>query len=297
MLASSMTPGQACAAIAHACLQQITANVPGVIAGQDPEFVHQMRVALRRLRSALKIFRACLPSEVTPALKAELQWLAGLLGRLRDWDVLTGETLPRVMRSPTVGRAGKAERDLGEQIAPRRAGCALAVCRALRSRRFRLLIKLLGSVITELEQPRPATGKRKTTSNDDLRGFAIHQLKRAQKKLHVSPREVATMAAPERHAFRIAAKRLRYAVDFFSSLFSGKSVQRYTQDLAALQDALGMLNDQSVAAARLDDLQGTERAMASTRRKLSEHDVYWLGEAVKAHRRLLRQSGFWRKQA
>src|SRR5512134_61521 len=95
-LAPETSVNEAFKAIVRSCLTQLQANEDGMLEGRDPEYLHQMRVALRRLRSALGMFRAVLSREALEPPAQELKWLAAGLGPARDWDVFMGETLPRV---------------------------------------------------------------------------------------------------------------------------------------------------------------------------------------------------------
>lgn len=79
------------------CLAQVHANERGVVAGHDPSSVHQMRVGLRRLRSARDLFAPVIPA--FPGLDDELRWIASELGAARDWEVLARSTLERAAAS------------------------------------------------------------------------------------------------------------------------------------------------------------------------------------------------------
>jgi len=288
-LDAAMRPAQAFGAIAAAGLFQLTANAPGALTSDNPEFIHQMRVALRRLRSALHLFRAYLPQDLVQEGAPELQWLAQLLGQARDYDVLITQTLPRILRAPAARRAGAGERALAAALAPRRAACLAAVRKALRSRRYRALLHRLSETIRLLQQ-RETSG---VGGKADLRDFAARKLRQAQKKLRVTPKALAALPSEERHEFRIAAKRLRYAVEFFAPLFKAKPAQRYARNLADLQDALGILNDDAVALALLADLAPAPDRLPAVQARLREQDQASLEQAAAAQARLLRAKAFW----
>ncbi|HSD62075.1 MAG TPA: CYTH and CHAD domain-containing protein, partial [Burkholderiales bacterium] len=140
-LAPETAVNEAFKAIIRACLVQLQANEDGMLEGRDPEYLHQMRVALRRLRSALGMFRAVLPREALEPPAQELKWLAGRLGPARDWDVFLGETLPRV--AAPAGAAGiEAFRPAAE--ACRRRAVELARD-AVQSPRYQELLLSLGA--------------------------------------------------------------------------------------------------------------------------------------------------------
>src|SRR3989338_3521468 len=92
-----MTVEAAFRAIAWNCIGQLQDNRNRLLQGYDPELVHQMRVAVRRLRSALGLFAAAAPGIKDATVTAELRWLVGELGPARDWDVFLGEMLPQVI--------------------------------------------------------------------------------------------------------------------------------------------------------------------------------------------------------
>ncbi len=93
-IAENATTEEALAALVRGCLQQIAANAPGLLADNDVEWVHQMRIGTRRLRSCLRLVAKCAPSGELRGLVADVKWLAGILGAARDWDVFVRDTLP-----------------------------------------------------------------------------------------------------------------------------------------------------------------------------------------------------------
>jgi CHAD domain-containing protein len=97
-LAREMSVADACCTIARACLAQFEANQRGMLASADTEFLHQMRVALRRLRSAVGLFQYAIPQHAWSTGVADMRWLGRALGPARDWDVLMTERLPEMKR-------------------------------------------------------------------------------------------------------------------------------------------------------------------------------------------------------
>ncbi len=290
-LAPAMHPAQAFAAIARSCLYQLSANAPGALTAQDPEFIHLMRVALRRLRSAVKLFKEHLPAGFIERINPELRLLAGLLGEVRDWDVLLGQTLPRVLRATPDARAGSIERTLQAAIHPLREAQLTRLRRGLRARRYRVLIHDLAEIIAQLEGPKAAL----TRDCVDLAGFAAHHLKRASRKLRMPAASLEQMQSEERHQVRIAAKRLRYAVEAFVSLYTGKAARRYAEQLAQLQDALGILNDHAVALQRLATLDLPAATRSKVQRQLQTHEAPHLDDALTAYRALRKSRKFWKQ--
>jgi len=203
--------------------------------------------------------------------------------------VLVAETLPRVMRSGPQSRASTAERQISAAIHAPRIAAARAVTRALRSRRYTALLGDLAetNLLLRTSDTVGVGGK------DDLRDYAARKLGRAQSRLDLKPRELAALDAEQRHAFRIAAKRLRYSVEFFAPLFAQKRAQAYALRLAQLQNALGMLNDGAVALSLLAALPLPPRAHAQAQERLLRQQQEWMEKARAAHRQLRRARPFW----
>lgn len=241
-LAPEASVSEAFLAIVRACLVQLQANEDGTLEGRDPEYLHQMRVALRRLRSALVIFRAALPREALDAPVPELRWLTSQLGPARDWDVFMTETLPQVA-APAVASGVEAFRGLAE--ARRRRAAELARD-AVQSRRYQELLLSLGAWLAAEPWLAALPPEGLPRVHGPVAQFAREVLERQRRRLRKRGRGFARLSPQERHRLRIAAKRLRYAGEFFSALFPGKEARSHLKSLAALQDVLGALNDAAV---------------------------------------------------
>lgn len=226
------------------CMAQIESNVPGVLA-RSVEGLHQMRVGLRRLRALLDMFRDLAP--LPPELKAELDWLSGELGATRDWDVLADSTLPAISGIHTEALQAAARehaRNLHRNMlptlhSPRYTGLMLRMNAWLRGRQWR-----------------PASGLAK---DDPLARPALDGLvplvRKARKRLRKRIEALDENDALGRHRVRIAAKKARYAAEFFRDLLPEKEVKAYIKCLSRLQDRLGHLNDLAVAAKLLPVLE------------------------------------------
>ncbi len=242
-LPPAATLGDVLRAVFRNGLDQLAGNRTGVLAGDDPEYLHQMRVAVRRLRSAIRLFPAALPPEEALWLGNELTWLGGVLGEARDWDVFHEDVLtPLLAFRP--GHPGLAA--LGEAVAQRRQRASRAARAALRSPRWRALIHAL----TEWAEGR-RTGPEEQRF---VRPLAEKLLARCHRRLRRRGHHLASLPPAARHRARIAAKKLRYAVEFLASLFPPETVRPYIKRLGVLQDVLGTLNDVAVAEACLDEL-------------------------------------------
>ncbi len=260
-LSAQMRVGEGVARIVSGCLAQIQGNEAGVLAGDDPEFVHQMRVGLRRLRAALSLFS---PVIARPGCQPELKWIARELGVARDWEVLARQTLP-ALRAEGDAPAGL---DALQAAAARRAAQARRAARqALQSLRYARLQLRLGAWLQE-ERWRQA-------EEAPLGEFADKMLARCHKRLLKRGARLPRGDAAQRHATRIAAKKLRYAAEFFSGLHPAKRSRDYVHALAQVQDVLGGLNDIVTAEALFGRLvPAHEEALGPIRRWLAaRHDA------------------------
>ncbi len=222
-------------------------------AAQDvsgPEPVHQMRVALRRLRSAVTVFRRMLDCPELQAAKSGLKALSARLGPTRDWDVFLGETMPEVRA------VFPAETKLARLIAAgerRRRECHAALRDFLRSAEFRQLgIALAWLAGARSWYPALPEGADQPVSLPD---FAAGVLDRRLRKLRGTD-DISGLEAGELHALRLKAKRMRYAAEIFAPMYPGKAPRRFIHRLTAVQDALGQLNDRTTAEKLLAELGG-----------------------------------------
>lgn len=241
-LSPESTVGQAFGAILANCMRQIQGNETGVTQGADLESVHQMRVGVRRLRSALELFG---PDIACPAkLKSDLKWLAGQLGAARDWEVLADTTLAAAVEScPDEKGLRQLQLAAAEAARKNRQRAAAAVL----SVRYGRLSLMLGGWAQNgwrgSMQDAAHTGSMPT-----LKKYAAEVLARADAKLCRRGKHFSEDATPQaRHKGRIAAKKVRYANEFFETLYPSKSMRQYIKRLSTLQDWLGWLNDASVA--------------------------------------------------
>lgn len=250
-LSKKMTLEDAFRCIGLDCLAQMEANAGGVLA-RNVESLHQMRVGLRRLRALLGMFEdlAAPPA----ALSEGIAWLAGELGATRDWDVLADTTLnrvegidPAVVREAARAKAGKLHAHLLMTLdEPRFTKLMLQLNRWLRDRQWR-------------GHGAPPKG---TPLQAPVRRAVRPLLDKAEKRLGKRIAALDHTDAPARHRVRIAAKKARYAAEFFSDILAKKTVKPYVRALAALQDQLGLLNDMAVADRLLPELQHGSNELA-----------------------------------
>jgi CHAD domain-containing protein len=243
---ADMSVSSAFVTIVHSCLAHLQANELGVLSDDDIEYVHQMRVALRRLRSAISVFGAVIPQQTSADIVAQLRWLASELNDARNWDVFVAQTLPPIMQAQGdhAGLAWLQSRALDAQSASRRRARA-----AVASSRYQALLLELGAWLAAQAWSTHAVPQALATPVGE---FAAQVLEQRHKRLRKRGKHLVRLTAAERHALRIAAKRLRYCAEFFANLFAKSDVQDYVEALANLQDVLGNLNDAATTATLLD---------------------------------------------
>lgn len=212
----------------------------GALAGKEPEPVHQMRVALRRLRAILRLFRDCTGAPALLRLEAELKALAGRLGPARDWDVFLAGIGADVFAA--AGEDARLAPLLREARGAREAAYA-TLRAALEEPEFRLLALDLAEAAARPDAWRAAAPAADTA----LSGFGAALLERRWRKLKKRGRRMEALDLAAFHALRIEAKRLRYAAEIFAPLWPGKAARRFLRRLARLQDAMGLANDAEVA--------------------------------------------------
>lgn len=224
----------------------------------DTEYIHQMRVATRRLRTVLSMARRREDHALTAHLLAETGWLGRALGPARDWDVLVEETLPACAAAH--GAPSGYLRLLADAAEARRRARAAAVAAVASPRYGELVIDLLAW----LELPPPPGRKGAAAS--------------AREQLERRHRSVLRLGQPEvlvndeaRHRLRLACKKLRYAAESLAPAFGPRAGSRYITALSQMQKSLGGLNDAAVAGVRLDSLPAgrAERARRAVKTHLN----------------------------
>ncbi len=247
-LTRQATTARALRAVVAQGLAVLTANIEMLLQYDDPEYLHQSRVALRRVRSAMRLFDRA-HRDVPQSLADELRWFARALGEARDWDVIADETLPSLAEGvdqglirPLVAKANQRRRRAREKIR-----------KAAQTPRYAALV-LNGE--RWCMTPAPAAA-------ESLAVAATPALQSAAKKLFKAAHFFAALTPERRHQVRILAKRLRYALDLFSVALPKQATERYIDALSELQDVLGLLNDASVAKTVLPQLSKSTRLRKS----------------------------------
>ena len=237
-LTDSLSIAQASQLIVTSGLEQIQANEDGVLAGGDGEYLHQMRVGVRRLRACFAMLRRVVPAARLDPVRAELKWLNARLGSARGWDVFVREMLPQFKRSLGAGATDDALEALGRAAAARGERAQRLARSALRSQRVSRLLLELGRIAAGGGLVFDGEGTRMPA-----RVFTATLLQRRCER--VLARGVARKcdSAAALHALRIAVKKLRYAVEFFGGIYPAHAVKDFRDPLLKLQDCLGTIND------------------------------------------------------
>lgn len=297
LLDDEMTAANAFVAIAHSCLRHMRLNEDILLDRRDAEVLHQTRVALRRLRSAMSVFGDIANDEQAPVLRAELKRLSEPLGVARNLDVFLTETLPRerVKRPDEVGLL-----NLETQLEVRRTEAYVRVDAMLRSPEWR---RLLLDLVTWLHAGAwldPADKKAAIRLNQPARSFAVTELEKRRRQLKKRGRKLARITDEARHDLRITAKKLRYGSEFFALLFSvkkeGKRHAAFVSALKDLQDHLGALNDISTGRELVSDLSGHSAVFAAglTAGDIDATSGPLLLKASLSRKALLKMRPFWR---
>jgi inorganic triphosphatase YgiF len=246
-LSPAMPPFEAFRCIAMSCLEHLQQNHHGALTRDDPEYIHQMRVATRRLRAALRLFAPVLPDQLAGSLRTPLTALMTHLGRARDLDVLLTEIANPVLAAlPDEPRLPALAGDITNRryVARQQALALLAAPDYGRT--------LLAAL--ETLHPVPAGDG----AAIPLRTFARDRLRRLRTKLRRLAAAADLQDPASLHALRIGVKRLRYALEFFAPLAPDGAFSRVLQRLAGVQDTLGQLNDLANAGALLMDCAGDD---------------------------------------
>lgn len=234
-------------------------HAPAAIAGTTPEGVHQIRVAIRRLRSLLKVFRSACDGAALREFDAGLKALATLLGPARDWDVWLGgqgaelaAALPEEPRlPPLLAAAGKAREAAYAALRPALEGAPLR----------RLAWQAVALIETRpwRDEPDPEAEARRA---EGLPDFAARVLDRRWRRIAEAGAEIEALPDAEFHALRIEAKRLRYAAELFAPLWGRRKAKRFLARLADVQEEFGLANDAVVARALMARLAAGRPALA-----------------------------------
>jgi inorganic triphosphatase YgiF len=262
------------------------------IAIDNVEYLHQLRVALRRLRVLLRMAESVCADEQLSGLRNDVAALCITLGRIREWDVFIAQTVqPMCVRMlqdtglQAMLTASKQKRDT----------CYIALHSDAQARELqRLLLRFSIWMHGQYWQRHEWIGLH-------ARDFAASYLTELAGQFEQSGENLASFDAAKLHAMRIQAKKLRYCAEFFASLYGKNKSEQYLSALSAVQEVLGQINDDAVANRLLDDL-------AKAQPMLEHQDTIALGRGWVARdlsqqlrvlqdsvRHFMRQQRYWEK--
>ena len=257
-LAKAMTPAAALDAVLRSCLAQISVNASQIASGRHaPEHTHQLRVGLRRLRTALRFFDGARLADAVDAatrepLAVDAAMLFRQLGQARDRAAVAEPLAIELARAlAAVGQSGEPPRlpPSAEEVDP------TALVR--QSVAQRLMLNLISRVQGDEPTAAPTTAASQQVAADavapkpslPLRQRFAKRLNRWHRQVLVDAQAFETLDDEGRHRLRKRIKRLRYAAEFAARLFDERAVRGYLKSLRALQERLGTVNDVAVGIA------------------------------------------------
>lgn len=265
----SLPVGEVAYAVMREQFEVFLKHEPGTRIGEDPEELHDMRVASRRMRAAMKVFEAALPVR-SKKLRADLKWIAGILGEVRDLDVQLEELEGWISEVIPDDREPLGE--LRGVLEGRRERARKAMLRVLDSRRYERFVEACGAFLKR------GPSRRSKEARRPVLAVGPEVLRRYYRKVRKAGDGISEdSSAVEYHELRKKGKRLRYALEFLSKVY-GKPARDLRGALKSLQDVLGDHQDAEVAIAHLRELVPEK----GRRRALSPRTVFVMGTV--AHR-------------
>ena len=244
-----LSPVDAFRDLAASGLRHWQANLAGAAAGDDPEFVHQLRVSQRRLRALLSLFAPALPAGMVGQWRDQLRDNAAGVGDTRDLDVLADQII-----APVTGTSDGEINALGK--------LAVLVQGAREAARQRARGALdsagQGRLLLDFALALETLPTNNLIGAVDLRAFARLQLDAVVKRVAKRLRAARDLEPTRLHALRITLKELRYDLEFLAPLMAAKALARYLKVIGRVQDALGFIHDLDVARERLAQQAGED---------------------------------------
>ena len=281
-LAPTLSGSEALRRLGVSCLDQILRNEAAVLAG-IPEGIHQMRVAVRRLRAVLSAFGKMLPADQRRRASAELRWLADALGPARNLDVFRESVL-----APARAAIGETSGIMALSAAAvrRRAAAYARAKKAVRSTRYT-------ASLLQLFRWFEGSGWRSSRTSRELGApvgaLAVAVLDRRRRVARRCSKGFAKQSAAERHRLRIALKKERYVIEALAGLYPENEVRRFARRLKRLQDDLGEANDLRVARDIVAELAQAAGDARSEIVGAGDEILAWHKQRLAARERQLRQ--------
>jgi CHAD domain-containing protein len=249
------------AKIGRRLLEVIEVNLPGALAGKDPECLHDLRVAIRRTRALQRGLRGSFPAEPLRRFRAEFRWLQEVTGATRDLDVYLLEFEARRASLPDRNRDGLQQ--LLELLEERRRRERRRMVSALRSSRAQTVLSGWAELLEDLPRTAAADAARPVSQ------VAGAQLRRVYLAMVKAGGEIDDASPPTSlHDLRKQGKELRYLLEFFASLYPAEVITPMVRALRALQDSLGRFQDRQIQAELVHSLGEEVRTLPDGARAL-----------------------------
>lgn len=292
-----MSTGEAFAAIAQASLHQIIANEAALVEARDPGAVHQMRVATRRLRAAITLFRPAIRDRHRKTIAQELRWLAKTLGDARELDVFIEKDVAR-MRRKRPRNADAAE--LAAHFDRERDAAYARVIEMLTGKRYRSLL------LDTLAWIHCGAWRRRKDCKTPVSELASRNLAKRTKDVRRRARILSSLEVEERHDLRLDVKKLRYASEFFADIFASrdektaKRAAKFVKALEEMQERLGDLNDAATSISITGRLDRNDAAQMRAARLIEEDHVGRAAKSLEAARdacaAFIKAKPFWKER-
>jgi inorganic triphosphatase YgiF len=242
-LSAGMSAGRAFTLIGRACLRHLVANEPATKI-RDAEGLHQMRVALRRLRAAISVFSDMLRDDRIDTIKSELRWLAREFGPARDLDTLFIEVL-KPLRKQHANEPGFVS--ISKMFARKRLKSHRQAQEAVQSARFCTLVLDTAEWVEAGPWSWSEDPLMRASREMPIEIYAANQLSRRRKKITRRGAKIGNLSPEQLHRLRIQGKKARYAAEFFSSVYQGKKSAKRSRNIISslmqMQNCLGGIND------------------------------------------------------
>ena len=290
-IAKNGTLADALQTLIWSCLLHLQGNLRGAMSSDDAEYLHQMRVALRRLRVVLRMAGNFRADESLSALSGDIAALCVALGRLREWDVFIAQTMQPISARMAGHKGLQALLAASER---QRAACYAELRGAKQARELQRLILHFALWMngTYWQPPQGA-------DEPPVRDFATRCLRKLAKRFARFGRQLDTFDDARLHALRIAAKKLRYSAEFFAAFYDRQKTRPFLAALSEVQEVLGQINDVAVAHRLLDELAAMpelsahQEAVTLAKGWIAHGLSHQLTALRKAIRRCAKQAGFW----
>lgn len=243
----------AIAAILGNTYQQLLGNLAPVTTQSGPEGVHQMRVSLRRLRSALSVLKREIASPAFEPIGREAKRLGHVLGPARNWDVFITQTVPDIEAEGLDDAGLLALRKAAE---PFQATSYAAIAERLANPQTSRFLLSFGALIERRGWRSGLPSEAMAVLAEPAADFAVRVLARTHRQALKRGRGFGSLRPEARHQLRLALKKLRYTAEFFLPLYEGSAARKYLGRLSRLQEALGLANDAATTQHLLAELRG-----------------------------------------